>query len=168
MPTKDFDLDRLRGEILDYVRSVGLPIFHCQGIPGEEGFLYWDAAAYPDFRQFSDVAREAGARMFLFSSLEFSSDEMDGARETLADVEMADNDREDANDFLDSLRPNVGHVAWVRIAWQQDGRRFAYERVAPWYEKLLDLMDEIGDSLPELSDDEDEGPSGRGGFYSLN
>ena len=169
MPAKDQDLDRLKGEVLDYLRAAGLPIYYSFGMPGEEGFAYWDTEQYPDWRQFTDVAREAGARMFLFSSRQLADEELIGARETLAEVEMADNDREDAGDFLDTLRPNVGRVAWLRIAWQQDGRRFAYERIAAWYEKFLDLVDEIGESLPELSEEEeDDAPGGRGGFYSLN
>ncbi len=169
MPPKDQDLDRLKGEVLDYLRAAGLPIYYSFGGPGEEGFAYWDTEQYPDWRQFTDVAREAGARMFLFSSRQLAAEELTGAKETLAEVEMADNDREDAGDFLDTLRPNIGRVAWLRIAWQQDGRRFAFERVAPWYEKFLDLVDEIGESLPELSEGkEDDAPGGRGGFYSLN
>jgi hypothetical protein len=169
MAQKDQDLDRLKGEVLDYLRAAGLPIYYAFGVPGEEGFAYWDTEQYPDWRQFTDVAREAGSRMFLFSSRQLAAEELLGARETLGEVEMADNDREDASDFLDTLRPNVGRVAWLRIAWQQDGRRFAFERVTPWYEKFLDLLDEIGESLPELSEEEeDDGPGGRGGFYSLN
>jgi hypothetical protein len=169
MPARDQDLDRLKGEVLDYLRAAGLPIYYCFGMPGEEGFAYWDTEQHPDWRQFTDVAREAGARMFLFSSREFADEELMSARETLGEVEMADNDREDAGDFLNTLRPNVGKIAWLRISWQQDGRRFAFERVAPWYDKFLDLMDEIGGALPELSEEEeDDAPGGRGGFYSLN
>jgi hypothetical protein len=40
--------------------------------------------------------------------------------------------------------------------------------VAPWYDKFLDLVDEIGDALPELSEEEEDDAPGRGGFYSLN
>ena len=166
------EIDRLKDEVLDYLRTTGSPIFHAIGLPGEEGFIFWDAAQYPDWRQFIDVARESGARTFLFSSRALDAGELDGARETLDEVEMADAARREAVEFISTLRPQVGHIAWVRIAWQQDGRRFAYERVAPWYERFLDLLDEVSDYLPELSADHDEEdddePGGKGGYYSLN
>lgn len=170
MPKNDLELDSLKNEVLEYLRAAGLPIFYGFGIPGEESYTYWDAGQYPDWRQFVDVAKESGARLLLFSSRMFDADELRMARETLEEVEMADNDRDDANEFLDGIRSKVGHVAWIRVAWQQENRRYAYERVAPWYEKFIDLIEEINDYLPELTDmeDDDEGPQGRGGFYSLN
>ena len=86
MPAKDQDLDRLKGEVLDYLRAAGLPIYYCFGMPGEDGFAYWDTEQHPDWRQFTDVAREAGARMFLFSSRELADEELTGARETLGEA----------------------------------------------------------------------------------
>ena len=168
MLKSDVDLDRLKTEILEYLGTGSVPIFYCFGVPGEEGHVYWDSQQRPDWRQFIDVARDAGAKLFLFTCHELEADELDGARDTLADVEMEDGDREDASEFLNKLRSHVGHVAWLRIAWQQDSRRYALEHVAPWYEKFLDLAEEMGEYLPEMSEDEDDDESGRGGFYSLN
>ncbi len=169
MPKGSLELQRLKTEILEYLRSVGLPVFYCLGIPGDEGFIFWDHAQYPDWRQFIDVAKESGARMFLFSSRDLTLEELQTAREALEEVAAESSEREDAVAFLDSLHQHVGHGAWVRVAWQQDGRRFAYERVAPWYENLLDLLDELSDHLPDLDDEEDnDEPGSRGGYYPLN
>src|SRR5260221_10995335 len=115
MPKDVLDLDRLKEEVVEYLGGSGLPIFYCFGVPGEEGYVYWDTQHHPDWRQFADVARESGARLFLFVCRELDAAELSGARDTLSDVEMADGDREDASAFLDTLRPHVGHVAWLRI-----------------------------------------------------
>ena len=169
------ELDRLKSEALDYLRTNGAPIFFAAGIPGEDGFYFWDAEQYPDWRQFVDVGRESGARLFQFSSEALDRDEIDGANETLELTEMPAEERRDAQAFLVMIEPNIGHTAWLRIAWQHEGRRYAYERVAPWYERFLDLLDQLGDYMPDIDGiDEGEGggdpgePNDRGGFYSLN
>src|SRR5437870_4558739 len=105
------DLDRLKQEVVEYLGGSGLPIFYCFGVPAEEGYVYWDTEHHSDWRQFADVARESGARLFLFVCRELDAGELAQARETLSEVEMVDGDREDATAFLDTLRPHIGHVA---------------------------------------------------------
>ena len=166
-------MDRLKTEILDSLLATGLPIFYALGMPGEEGFIYWDNIRYPDWKHFIQVARESGAGMFLFSSHQLIAEELQAARDTIEDVEMKGLDRDGAFEMIESMRANLGHEAWLRVAWQQDNRRFAFEVVAPWYSQFLDLLDELNDYLPELGDeandeDDKDEPGGRGGFYSLN
>ena len=164
------DLGKLKDELLDYLRTTGCAIFYSVGMPHDEGYIYWDVENYPDWRQFVDVGRESGARMFLLTSSTFAEEELLSALEMLEDSELEDAERDDPREFLESVRPNIGHGSWVRIAWQQDGRRFAFERVALWYERFLDLLTELS-GIPEsgagLEDDDDESGDGRG-FYSLN
>ena len=164
-------MDRLKTEILESLTETGLPIYYALGMPGEEGFVYWDNIQFPDWKHFIDVAKKSGANMFLFSSHQLIAEEIQAARDMIEDVEMKGLDRDGAFEMLDSMRAHLGHEAWVRVAWQQDLRRFAFEVVAPWYSQFLDLLDELNDYLPDLGDEEDEddnGPAGRGGFYSLN
>lgn len=163
-------LDRLKNEILDHLREIGLPIFYAMGGPGDEGFVYWDNLHYPDWKQFIQVARDAGASMFLFSSHQLSAGELESAHETIEDVEMKGLDRDGAFEMIDGMRAHLGDEAWVRLAWQQDQRRFAYEVVAPWYGQFLSLVSDLNDYLPDMNDEDedDDDEPGRGGFYSLN
>ena len=165
-------MDRLKTEILDSLNSSGLPLFYALGMPGEEGFVYWDNIQFPDWKQFIDVARQSGATMFLFSSHQLIAEELQAARDMIEEVEMKGLDREGAFEMLDAMRTHLGHEAWLRVAWHQDSRRFAFEVVATWYSQFLDLLDELNDYLPGLGDDDDDDDEpesgGRGGFYSLN
>ena len=91
MLKSDVDLNRMKAEMLEYLGTGGVPIFYCFGVPGEEGYVYWDNRQHPDWRQFIDVAREAGAKLFLFASHELETEELSGARDTLSDVgDLAD------------------------------------------------------------------------------
>jgi hypothetical protein len=171
MPNNPPAMDRLKTEILDALHASGLPLFYALGMPGEEGFVYWDNIQFPDWKQFIDVARQSGATMFLFSSHQLLAEELQAARDMIEDVEMKGLDRDGAFEMLDAMRVSLGHEAWIRLAWQQENRRFAFEVVAPWYSQFLDLLDELNDYLPDLDDEEDKDepePGGRGGFYSLN
>src|ERR1017187_4475510 len=96
MPNNAPAMDRLKTEILDSLHETGLPIFYALGMPGEEGFVYWDNIQFPDWKQFTQVARQSGATMFLFSSHQLIAEELQAARETVEDVEMKGLDRDGA------------------------------------------------------------------------
>jgi hypothetical protein len=111
-----------------------------------------------------DVAKESGARLLIFSSSTLDEDDLDAARERLEDASM---DREERDGFLERitvLRRHEGQAAWVRIAYEHEGRWFAYERIAPWYDEYRDMMEEMNSYLPDMEEGEEHGP----GFYSPN
>ena len=167
MPTADLDLGRLKSEILEYLRQSGQPVFYGTGSPNEAGYTYWDVAHYPDWRQFLDAGREAGAGLVLFSSLTFDADDLDMVLNRIDELEAPKEERDHYRRQLDPLRRLIGQVAWVRLAYRYQGRWMAYERLAPWYTDYRDIMEEIDALFPEFEDideDDDEGP----GYFSPN
>lgn len=171
------DLDRLKADILEHFSKSGLPLFPSLGHPNEEGYTYWDTKQYPDWRQFLEVALQSGARLLTFSTHTFLETELDQVHELCDDLEIPPPERKAGVKVMDAAADHLGETAWVRLTWHLDGRRFAYQRIAPWYENLLDMMDDFTDFLPDLDDadgyleddeDEDDEPAGRGGFYSPN
>jgi len=164
MPPTDLDLDRMRNEMLGYLRQAGLPVFYGLGGPDEENFTFWDTRGYPDWRQFVDVAKESGARLLVFSSSALDEADLDMALEHLEETTIDADERHQFQERISGLRRKEGQAAWVRIAYEHEGRWFAYERIAPWYDEFRDMMEEINSYLPDVEEDEDNSP----GFYSPN
>jgi len=151
MPKNVSELDRMKGEVLDYLRIPARPSFMALDCPARMASSIGTPNSIPNGVNSSTwlARRERACSNSVRRALD--EDELDGASETLEDVEMPDVARRDAAEFITSLRPQVGRIAWVRIAWQHEGRRYAYERVAPWYERFLDLLDELG-GLPSRTE----------------
>ena len=164
MPPTELDLDRMRNEMQGYLRLSGLPVFYGLGGPDEENYTYWDTRTYPDWRQFMDVAKESGARLLVFSSTVLQVEDVDMALEHLEEAAMEREERSQFLDRLNILRLHEGQAAWVRIAYEHEGRWFAYERIATWYDEYRDMMEEINSCLPDMEEDVEPGP----GFYSPN
>jgi hypothetical protein len=165
MPQTDLDLNRLRSEMMDYMRQTGIPIFYSAEGPDDEDYTYWNARAFPDWRQFVDVAKESGTRMLMFSYEMLLEGELEHALERLADCDMDASDRSDYLRKFESLRRHVGETTWVRIAFEYGGRWLAYELAAAWYDEFQEALDDLEAFLP-LMDEEDE-DSDRG-FFSRN
>ncbi len=168
MPQTELDLDRLRSEMMDYMRDTGLPIFYGLGTPEEDDYVFWDTAAFPDWRQFVDVAKESGARLLLFSSQALTDTDLEQAIEKLGECDL---NREDRGFFMrqfEQLRKHVGQTAWVRIAFEHSSRWLAYERTVAWHEEFRSALDDLEAFLPVAEEEEEEeGDSGRG-FFSRN
>ena len=167
MPQTEVDLDRLRSEIMDYMRHTGLPVFYGLGDPDEDEFTFWDTRAFPDWRQFVDVAKECGARLLLFSSGAFADAELEQAFEKLGECELNSEERFYYLKQFEALRKRVGQTAWVRVAFEHGGRWLAYERTAAWYEEFSSAVEDLEALLPIAEEEEEEGDTGRG-FFSRN
>lgn len=168
MPQTELDLDPLRSEMMDYMRHTGLPIFYGLGDPEEDNYTFWDARAFPDWRQFVDVAKESGARLLMFSAETFADADLDQALEKLSECDMNTEDRHYYLKQFEVLRKRIGQTAWVRIAFEHAGRWLAYERTAPWYDEFRSAVEDLEALLPIVEGEEgEEGESGRG-FFSRN
>ncbi len=169
MPQTEVNLDRLRSEMMDYVRQTGLPIFYGLGNPDEEDYTFWDVRAFPDWRQFVDVGKECGARLLLFSSDTFADAELERVFEKLGECEMNSEDRVYYMKQFEALRKRVGQTAWVRLAFEQGGRWLAYEHTASWYEDFCSVLEDLETLLPiGEEEEEEEGGDASRGFFSRN
>lgn len=165
MPQIELDLNRLRSDMIDYIRQTGIPVFYASEAADEDSYTFWNGKAFPDWRQFVDVGKECGARMLVFSFETLTEDELDSAVDRLGDADM---DAEERNNYMrqfEGLRRHTGQTTWVRIAYEHGGRWWAYELSAPWYDEFQEALEDIEMYLP-LAEDEDEDSSR--GFFSRN
>jgi len=168
MPKTDIDLSRLRSEMLDYIRQTAMPVFHTWSPLGDEGVLLWNNAAFPDWRQFIDVAKESGARLLVFAAQQFGESDLEQAFEKLDECELGADERHTYLKQFESLRKYVNQTSWIRLAFEHGGRWLACEFIAPWQDDFDSAVDELESYLPfELDDDEDEERTDRG-FFSRN
>ncbi len=166
MPPTEIDLSRLRSEMLDYIGQKSLPVFHASGVPGGEEYTYWDSQAFPDWRQFIDVAKESGAKLIVFTVQQFEESDVDLAIERLEECDLTPDERREYGQQFESLRKYAGQTAFVRAAFAHADHWLACEFVAPWHDEFEEAMDDLATLLPfDLDEDEDdEDPD----FFSRN
>ena len=169
MPQTELDLNRLKYEMMEYMRQTGLPIFYGVGGPDEDDYTYWDTHNFPDWRQCIDVGKECGARLLVFSSETFDEEDLEMGLDRLAECDLPSEERSRYTRLLESMQNRSGQAAWVRIAFEHSGRWFAYERMALWYDEFRCAMEELEALLSPAEEEEAAGEEGgRGGFFSPN
>lgn len=169
MPQTELDLNRVKYEMMDYMRQTGLPIFYGVGGPEEDDYTYWDTQNFPDWRQFLDVGKECGAQLLVFSSETFDEDDLEMGFDKLAECDLSADERLHYARMLEVLRSRVGQAAWLRIAFEHSDRWFAYERIATWYDEFRGAMEELNAYLPTEEEEEAEREEGEGhGYFSPN
>lgn len=165
----DIDLDTLKSEILQFLEGSGFAIFRSH--PGElEGLslVCWDSERFPDYRMFLETAQKVNVRMILFAAREFEPVEIDEELEELEDCELTREDRRVYERRLREFRKHEGVTCSLELGFDHNSRLYVYEVRPDWYDDFIELSDEIAASMPGHGDDEEEGGSGMGGFYSNN
>jgi hypothetical protein len=152
--------------MLDYIRHVGLPVFHTYSPLEDEGVMFWDNEAFPDWRQFVDVAKESGARLIVFASQQLDESDLEQAFEKLEECEMNSEERRSYATQFELLRKYVDQTSWIRLAFEHAGQWLACEFVAPWQDEYDSAMDDLDTFLPFQVDEEDEEPDR--GLFSRN
>ena len=161
------NLDVLKTEILEHLESRKLAVFHgysraMDNLP----IVFWDTDRYPDYKQFLDTAEQAGAKMFVLHSRDFSALLVDNALEQLDDTDFMPEDRRAIERRLRDLRAYDGFTCAIEISFDQNARVYMFELRTEWYEEFSDLLDEIDAAVPDADENEDEGPIG--GYFSKN
>ncbi|PWT97915.1 MAG: hypothetical protein C5B51_30390 [Terriglobia bacterium] len=163
----DLNLDTLKREIVDYLDSAGFAVF--RGSPGGlEGLpmVLWDVEHHPDYQMFLDVARKSGAKMVIFATREFESDDIDEALEQLEACDLSREEQREYESRLRELRIFEGVTCSLELAFDCGPRLYVFEVQPDWYEEFLNLEEEIS------SRSEDEGDLGTGGalggYFSKN
>jgi hypothetical protein len=162
----DINLDTLKREIVDYLASAGLPVFH--GSPGGlEGLpmVLWDVERYPDYQMFLEVARQSGAKLVIFASRELAAGDVDELLEQLEDCELSREEQREYESRLREMRGYEGVTCSIELAFDCDSRLYVYEVQPDWYEEFLSLEEEI--TMRAADEDADAGDS-LGGYFSKN
>jgi hypothetical protein len=163
------DLETLRKEMQAHLEKSGTPIFY-----GYHRMLdsliqvSWDTERHPDFREFLDTARKAGAKLIIFNQEAFQLDQID---EALEELETADFTREEKRNFetkLKQLQAYEGFTCSLQLSFALEGRLYLFELHTDWYDSMRDILSELEMATDPFSDEEEEeGPIG-GGYFSNN
>ena len=157
------DLESLRAEVQIFLDEAKIPIFH--------GFhrmidtltqVSWDVGSHPDFREFVNAGRNAGAKIIVFAHRAFSLDQID---EALDQLEASDLTREEKRNFetrLRQLQAYEGFTCSLELSFTLEGQVYLFELNTDWYQAMNDILAELDVAV----DDEEE--DSLGGYFSNN
>ena len=162
----DLNLDTLKREILDYLASAGLPVFHSSpgGLEGN-AMVLWDVNQFPDYQMFLEVSRQSGSKLVIFAAREFESADLDDLLEQLADSDIPRDEQREYESRLRDLRIFEGVTCTIELAFESDSRLYVYEVQPDWYEEFLNLDEEI---TSRISDEDLNTGDSLGGYFSRN
>lgn len=165
----DLNLDTLKREILDYLDSAGLAVFHgvAGGLDGQSMVL-WDTERHPDYQTFLDVAVKSETRVIIFASREFQASDTEDLLSQLDDLDLTRDEKRDYEKRLRALRAHEGVTCSLELAFDYHSRLYVYEMQPDWYDEFLTVEDELMSLMtdPEGMDQDDDEPLG--GYYSKN
>jgi hypothetical protein len=159
------DLETLRTEILEHLRSSGMPVFHAAHRALDPlNQVYWDVDGHPDYRGFVAVAKQAGAKLISFHHHTLSVDQIDEALDELEESELAREEKRSYEKRLRQLREYEGFTCSVELSFALEDKLYVFEVHTEWYESLTDILAEVEAATEQ--EDEDDGTLG--GYFSNN
>ena len=165
----DLNLDTLKREILEYLDSSGLAVFHGRpgGLDGQPMVL-WDTERFPDYQAFLEVALKSETRVIIFGTREFQPSDTEDLLAQLDDLDLSREDKRDYEKRLRALRAHEGVTCSLELAFDYHSRLYVYEMQPDWYDEFLSVEDEIMSLMtePDGMDGEDDEPLG--GYFSKN
>lgn len=160
------NLDTLKEEILDHLRSEGFVVFHGYSrLAGSDSFVSWDTDGHPDFREFLLAARQAGVKLVVFHQRLFGPEMLEDARERLEMADLTEAERRTVGRRLSEFEPYEGFTCVLELSFDYQGRVYIFHLSAEWFEDYEDLMEEIEAAVEE---EPEEGDESLGGYYSSN
>ncbi len=160
------NLDTLKSEIEDFLAREGFIVYHgyARGIDPSQ-MIYWDTERYEDYHAFLSVAHAVGVSMVVFHRREMTSDMINEALDRLESSGLDHDDYRLTENRLEELRRYEGFTCAIELSFDHQSRVYVYERRAPWFDELTDIMDEL--EYGESGGEEDDEPP-MGGYYSRN
>ena len=162
----DLNLDTLKREILDYLDSTGIAVFHSSpgGLDGLPMVL-WDTEHHPAYQEFLDVAQKVGAKIILFASREFEASDVEELSEQLEEAELSRDEKREYQSRLRDMRIFEGVTCNLELAFDHESRLYVYQVQPDWYEEFLGIEDEI---VARFAEDDDIDDQPLGGYFSKN
>ena len=164
----DLNLDTLKREILEYLESSGLAVFH--GHPGgldSHGMVLWDVERHPDYQTFLEVAVKCEARLIVFAAREFMASDVDDLLNQLDGLDLDRDEKRDLEKRLRAMRPYEGVTCSLELAFDYHSRLYVYQMQPDWYDEFLSAEDEIVSLLSDAEDVDDDDET-LGGYFSKN
>ena len=164
--TVNLNLETLKREMLAYLESSGVAVFH--GVPGGlEGMplVLWDVERFPDYRMFLDAARNAGVKLIVLAAAEFLPADLDDLEEHLEEGAFARDEKREFQSRIRDLRIHEGVTCSIELAFNLDSRMYVYDLQPDWYDEFANLEEEI---MSQISEDESDEDDSLGGYYSKN
>ena len=159
------NLDKLKPEIEGYVEQSGLVLFYGYARSGDSlPAVHWDCDQYPDFHMFVNAAQAAGAKVLVFHQRQFFAEQIEDARDRLAECDLSAEDARDIERRLDELRVHEGSVCAIELSFDHQGRVFLFELETDWYQELSEILDEIQLLTADSRDDD----TPMSGYFSRN
>ena len=160
------NLDALKDEIEKHLLQNGFNVFYGQSrLLDSLPIIYWESERYPDYRNFLNVAKSAGAKMVVFHHREFTPDHLDDAVEQLESAGLPHEERRSLERRIKELRVYEGFTCAVELSFDHEGRIYVFDLRTEWYDELSDILEEI-DMMGADVDEDGEGPIG--GYFSQN
>lgn len=161
------DLETLKTEMQAYLTREGMTVFYGYSRSMDSPTqVYWDIENHPDFREFLDAGRRAGAKLIVFYHRAFSLDAIDEALDHIEDSDLPRDEKRSFESRLRELQAYEGFTCAIELSFDIDGRVYLFEIRTEWYEALNDLLAEIDAATEDVEDNEDHGPIS--GYFSKN
>ena len=159
------NLDLLRAEIEQHLEASELAVFHSHA----RGFdttptIFWDTRKHPDFREFVQAAKAAGAKLIVFHQREFVAEQIEDALEELADSELPREHFRDLERRLKEARAYDGLVCEIELSFSIGSTFYVFDLRTDWFEAFNEVLQEI-EVLTAVDEDED---NPIGGYFSKN
>lgn len=160
------DLETLRAEMHAHLQQSGIPVFHgYHRMLDTMSQVSWDTERHPDFREFLETARSAGATLVVFNYESFSLDQIDDALDQLEDSDFTRDEKRNYEARLRQLQAYEGFTCSLQLSFTLESRLYVFELHTDWYQALAEIVNEL-DVAGEEHEDEEQGPIG--GYFSNN
>lgn len=126
----------------------------------------WDTDRHPDFRQFVEAARRAGAKLIIFHQQPFAMDQIDGALDQLDECDFTREEKRSYEARLRKLQAYEGFTCSLELSFVHEGRVFIFEQHTDWYESFAEIVSEIEAASEEEDEDGEDGSLGS--YFSNN
>jgi hypothetical protein len=161
------DLDTLCAEIERDLTTRPFAVFrgHHRAMENRSQ-VDWDVIKSPDYRDYLSCAERLGVRLLVFSHQKLTTQLLDQVRERLDTADLA---REDARDFertFKKLRGYEGFTSSLELSFDFEGITYIFHISTPWYDELLDMIEDLDDAIEQTGNEDDAGPMS--GYFSQN
>jgi hypothetical protein len=159
------DLETLRTEMQTHLQEFGIPVFYgYHRLLDTAAQVSWDTEGHPDFREFLETGRLAGAPLIVFNYQSFSLDQIDDALDQLEESDFTREEKRNYETRLRQLQAYEGFTCSVQLSFTLDSRLYIFELNTDWYQALAEIVNELDVATEES--DEEQGPIG--GYFSNN
>jgi hypothetical protein len=161
------NLEGLKADIEQHLEQAGIAMFYGRSRALDDTpAVYWDCHEHPDYAEFVQAAKAAGAKLMVFHQRTFVAEEIDDAMEQLAECNMSRDEYRDFEQRLKSASIYDGLVCEIELSFDHQGCMYLFDLRTDWYQELTNAMEEI--HLLISTEDHESDDSSLGGYFSKN